>query len=86
MQGDQIDEYIAKFENLLKQAEIPCTEVGAIEKFHNGLQKGVTGAILKHNTWPTTIDEWEENARREVRRYAIMKEVLGGKSNPFTTE
>jgi hypothetical protein len=86
MVGDQIDEYIAKFENLLKCAEIPHTEVGAIEKFRNGLQKGVAGAVLKCDIWPTTIDEWEENARREVRRYAIMKEAMGGKSNPFTTE
>jgi Retrotransposon gag protein len=41
MGGDQIDKYIAKFENLLKRAKIPRTEVGAVEKFRNGLKKGL---------------------------------------------
>ena len=59
MVGDQIDEYIAKFENLLKKAEIPRSEVGAIEKFRNGLRKGVRIAIYRRDTWPETIDEWK---------------------------
>ena len=83
MGGDQIDEYIAKFKNLLKQAEIPRTEVGAIEKFRNGLKKGLRVAILRRDDWPETLDEWEEKARREVRRYKIFKEVVEGTSNPF---
>ena len=83
MGGDQIDEYIAKFENLLKRAEIPRTEVGAIEKFRNGLKKGLRVAILRRDDWPETLDEWEEKARREVRRYKIFKEVVEGTSNPF---
>jgi Retrotransposon gag protein len=83
MSGDQIDEYIAKFENLLKRAEIPRGEVGAIEKFRNGLKKGLRVAILKRDDWPETLDEWEEKARREVRRYKIFKEVVEGTSNPF---
>ena len=83
MGGDQIDEYIAKFENLLKRAEIPRSEVGAIEKFRNGLKKGLRAAILRRDDWPETLDEWEEKARREVRRYKIFKEAIEGTSNPF---
>jgi hypothetical protein len=83
MGGDQIDEYIAKFENLLKCAEIPRTEVGAIEKFCNGLKKGLRVAILRHDDWPETLDEWEEKARREVRRYKIFKEAIEDTLNPF---
>jgi hypothetical protein len=85
MAGDQIDEYIAKYENLLKRAEIPRTEVGALEKFREGLKKGVSLAIMRRDTWPTTLDEWEENARREVRRYNIIKEAIGGRTNPFAS-
>ena len=56
MEGDQIDEYIAKFENLLCKADIPRTEVGSIQKFKEGLRKGVLAAILRRDQWPETID------------------------------
>jgi hypothetical protein len=46
MEGNHIDEYIAKFENLLRKADIPRTEVGSIQKFKDGLRKGVLSAIL----------------------------------------
>ena len=83
MNGDQIDEYIAKFKNLLKHAEIPKSKVGATEKFRNGLKKGLRVAILRCNDWPETLDEWEEKACREVRRFKIFKEVVEVTSNPF---
>ena len=83
MAGEQIDEYIAKFENLLRKADIPRSEIGAIEKFKDGLKRGIFGAIMKRDTWPTNIDEWEEAARREVRRYSIIKEAMGARGNPF---
>jgi uncharacterized pyridoxal phosphate-containing UPF0001 family protein len=37
MEGNQVDEYIAKFENLLRKSDIPWTEVGSIQKFKDGL-------------------------------------------------
>jgi hypothetical protein len=83
MDGDHIDDYIAAFENLLSRGEIPRTEVGAIEKFKDGLKYGVLSTILKRDTWPTTIDEWEEAARREVRRFRVIKESLKRKGEPF---
>jgi hypothetical protein len=81
MESNQIDEYIAKFENLLKKSEIPRTEVGAIQKFKDGLRKGVLTKILQRDQWPEKIDEWQEYARREVRRMAIMKESLRDRGN-----
>ena len=81
MEGNQIDEYIAKFENLLRKADIPRTEVGSIQKFKEGLRKGVLAAILRRDQWPETIDAWEEHAWREVRRLAIIKESLGERGN-----
>ena len=83
MSGDQINKYIAKFKNLLKQAEILRSEVGAIEKFYNGLKKGLQVAILRCNDWPETLNEWEEKAHRKVKRFKIFKEVVKGTSNPF---
>ena len=83
MEADLIDNYIAKFENLLAKGGIPRTEVGAIEKFKDGLKRGVLQEILNQDTWPTTIDGWEEAARREVRRYDIMKEALSKHGQAF---
>ena len=83
MEGDLIDEYITKFETLLSKGEIPRKEVGAIEKFKDGLKPGVLKGILIRDTWPTNIDEWEEAARREVRHFGIMKEALGRQGQSF---
>ena len=83
MDGDLIDEYIAKFETLLSKGEIPWTEVGAIEKFKDGLKPRVLKGILIRDTWPTNIDEWEEAVRREVCRFRIMKEALGRQGQSF---
>jgi hypothetical protein len=67
MEGNQVDEYIAKFENLLQKADIPQTEVGSIQKFKDGLQQEILQAVLNKETWPITIDQWEEAARHKVR-------------------
>jgi hypothetical protein len=37
MEGNNIDDYIAKFKNLLCKADIPHTEVGSIQKFKDRL-------------------------------------------------
>ena len=83
MDGDLVDEYIAKFETLLSKGEIPWTEGGAIEKFKDGLKPGVLKDILIRDTWPTNIDKWEEAARREVCHFEIMKEALGRQGQSF---
>ena len=81
MKGDDIDEYIAKFKNLLRKGEIPCEDVAALFRFKGGLRKGVHAGIFKRDKWPTTLDKWQECARREVRHFDIMKESLGERGN-----
>ena len=76
MEGDLIDEYIAKFETLLSKCEISWTEVGAIEKFKDGLKLGVFKDVLIRNTWPIYIDKLKDAARCEVCHFEIMKEAL----------
>jgi len=61
MVQDQINDYIAKFENLVCKAEIPCNEMGILEKFRDGL-KGIHGTIMRHDTWPESLDNWQEAA------------------------
>ena|SRR5258708_22176560 len=83
MEGDKIDDYIAKFKNLVRRAEIPRHEVGVLEKFKDGLKRGIHITIMRCNIWPKGIDEWEEFARHEVCRLSIFREALGGGCNPF---
>jgi hypothetical protein len=81
MARDQIDEYIAKFENLLRKAEIPRQEVSVIDMFTNGLCKGVHTTILCQDKWPETLNQWQEAAHIEVRRLGIVKAALGERGN-----
>jgi hypothetical protein len=83
MEGDLIDEYIIKYKTLLKKADIPHNEVGALQKFKEGLKWGVLANILRWDTWPEGIDDWQEleHAHREVRRMGIIKESLGDRGN-----
>ena len=81
MEGNLINEYITKFENLLKQGKIPRTDVGAMTKFRDGLRKGLMARIYFQQQWPENLNEWEDAVRREVCRLSIMREALGPKGN-----
>ena len=81
MKEDNIDKYIAKFENLLHKGEIPQDDVATLFRFEEGLRKGVHTAILKRDTWPTTLNKWQQHARREVRRFTNIKKSLGENRN-----
>jgi hypothetical protein len=83
MEGNNINDYIAKFENLLHKADIPRTKVGSIQKFKDGLRQRVLHAILNKERWPDTINQWEEATRREVQRFSIIKEAMGDRANNF---
>jgi len=62
MVQDQIDDYIAKFENLVHKAGIPWNEMGILEKCGDELKKGIHGTIMRHDTWPENLDDWQEAA------------------------
>ncbi|KAF8495268.1 hypothetical protein F5888DRAFT_1805118 [Russula emetica] len=80
MVGDKVDDYIAKFENLLRKAEIPRDEVGALEKFKDGLAEVVHRAIMRRENWPTDINGWQEATQREIRRF--QQEIIGDNEHP----
>ena len=76
IKDNNINNYIAKFENLLARVEIPCDDVTALLKFKAGLCKGVYVAILKRETWPTKLNDWQQCTRNKVQCMAIMKESI----------
>jgi Retrotransposon gag protein len=81
IEGNLINEYIAKFENLLHKAEISQTKVRSLQKFKDGLWKGILSSIFWWDTWPKTINEWQGQARREVHHLGIIRESLGKRGN-----
>jgi hypothetical protein len=62
MVDSEIDNYIARFENLLRKAEIPRDEVRVIDKFTDGLTEGLHRSIMRKDKWPVTINGWQEAA------------------------
>ncbi len=83
MQADNIDDYIAKFENLVWKARIPHQEQGVLDRFKEGLKRGIHAAILHQDQWPTNLDQWQEQACQEVRRLSIIRDSLGDRGNPY---
>jgi hypothetical protein len=72
--GNEIDDYIIKFNNLCSRLEFDRRSQLLIDKFSDGLSKGIHLKILQLDIWPETLEEWQETARRTVRRSTIMRE------------
>jgi hypothetical protein len=79
--GHEIDDYIIEFNNLCARLEFDRKSPLLIDKFCDGLSKGIHSKILQLDIWPETLEEWQETARRMVRRNTIMRERVGGRGN-----
>jgi hypothetical protein len=66
METNDVDEYIAKFEDFLTRIDYNRSDFGVIEKFKHSLKKWIISKILAKDKWPTNLEEWEEAARQEV--------------------
>jgi hypothetical protein len=65
MINDDIDTYISGFENLVKQARWSQNDARTMDLFQAGLKHKLKKAILNQETWPTTLDQWERDARNQ---------------------
>ena len=81
MKTDDVDEYIAGFEDHLTKTGYNRREFGITDKFKHGLKKWIIQKILNRDRWPSTLDEWQEAARREVRRNTYLVTTLGDRKN-----
>jgi hypothetical protein len=79
--GNEIDDYIIEFNNLCSRLKFDRRTQLLIDKFCDGLSKGIHSKILQLDIWPETLEEWQETARRTVRRNTIMRERVGGRGN-----
>jgi hypothetical protein len=79
--GNEIDDYIIEFNNLCSRLEFDRKSPLLIDKFCDGLSKGIHSKILQLDIWPETLEEWQETARRMMQRNTIMREWVGGRGN-----
>jgi hypothetical protein len=73
MAGDEVEMYIATFENLMRRAECKRESGPMVHYFRQGLPTNLERSITKRQAIPNTIDEWQAAARNEVERRALMK-------------
>jgi hypothetical protein len=83
MNGDEVDEYITKFERLMMKAGWERSAQGSLELFKQGLRKDLHREILQRDSIPRTLDEWQEAARREARRRISIMASVGPRGCEF---
>lgn len=72
MTGDDIEIYIATFEDLLDETECERNDRLMVDYFRQGLPTDLMRSIMKRETTPDTIDEWQSAARKEAERRRTM--------------
>jgi hypothetical protein len=65
MVNDNLDQYIATFNRVLKQAGFQASDQGLVDWFKKGLKQRLQIACLKRNPEPETMDKWQQTAREE---------------------
>ena len=73
MAENDVEMYIATFENLMRRAECKRESGPMVHYFRQGLPTNLERSIVKRQAIPNTIDEWQSAARKEVERRALMK-------------
>jgi hypothetical protein len=73
----QLDNYIAKFETLLRKAWWERNTQGAVDLFKQGLKLNLHHRILRRETLPQTLDNWIHATRLEAEWMALIKATLG---------
>jgi Retrotransposon gag protein len=90
MTGDDVDSYISGFENLVKQAGWSRNDAGTMDLFQASLRHELKKAILNQETWPTTLNQWESDARKQNSRHKARTALLGQRprqpSRPSVTQ
>ena len=66
MTGDDAEMYIATFENLARNAGCKREDPSTVDYFRQGLPTDFKRSIMRRETIPNTIDEWESATRKEV--------------------
>jgi hypothetical protein len=89
MAGDEVELYIATFNNLMRRTGFQGGPM--VPYFRQGLPINLVRSIMKRQTMPNTIDEWQSAARKEVESQALIKLYLparpeGGDTDALSEE
>lgn len=79
MEKDDIDQYIAEFENLIMLAGKDRNDSMSVDYFRSGLKAGLQNVVLNRRPVPRTLDDWQAMAREEVEINTMKKASLGAR-------
>ena len=71
MTGDDVEVYIATFENLMRQAGCERGGIWMVKYFRQALPADFKMSILDQETIPDALDEWQLAARKEAKRHRL---------------
>jgi len=80
MKGEDLDEYIAEFEELMTIGGWDEKSEATMILFRNGLPKHICNACMFREKMSNTLEKWQETAREEIVRrcaFKVMNEQLG---------
>ena len=84
MQGEEVDQYISTYEQLIRRAGWDRTAHGSIEYFKKGIPRKMVVTILRRDQTPISINEWQEALRKEIQRQRLISATLGAQTNEET--
>jgi hypothetical protein len=80
MEKGNIDAYIAKFEQVIRQAGLDVDQPLVVNKFARGLPREMYDFIYTHKD-PQTYEQWHNEAFKVQKRYIHLKNRI----NDFKT-
>jgi hypothetical protein len=65
MVDNNLNQYIATFNRVLKQARFQAADQGSVDQFKKGLKQRLQITCLKRSTKPKSMEEWQQAVREE---------------------
>ena len=84
MEKGNVDDYITKFEKLVRLAGYSLTEPTIIERFGDGLPPKLLATVITQDS-PTTWQEWTNAVIRRQQQYLFLQERLSSNKGQLNT-
>ena len=84
MQGEEVDQYISTYEQLIRRAGWDRTAHGSIEYFKKGIPRKMVVTILRRDQTPISINEWQEALRKEIQHQRLISATLRARTDKIT--
>jgi hypothetical protein len=76
MNRGDLDGYIATFKHLAREAGYDTTNSATINMFAHGLDKPLLDKVLRRDAQPSTLQEWIDAAKREVKKAQFRQALM----------